>query len=161
MPWIEYPDPDDTIHNWLKSLYTPWRNGLVDPSIIPLESEIDWDTYWGGTNITSFVVYEELTRHINLGLGVKTIEFEGTQVIRVVYRYIGLEKPAALKNIREFITRRLHENISPLPSALTTAGIKYMYPMDSRIFKGNPQDAQQDFWILEVRVMTRVLNNIV
>lgn len=160
MPWTSHPDPDDTIHDWLKSLYTTYRNGLTDPSVLPLETEIDWDAYWAGFNSTSFFVGEDSTRHINLGLGVRQIELEGTQVIRITHRWINAGKPPILKQIREFVTKKLHENISPLPSALTNAGIRYMVPIDSRMFVENNKTAQQDFWTLEFRIMTRVLNSI-
>ena len=161
MPWTAYPDPDDTIHDWLKSLYTPYRNALTDPSVIPLETEIDWDSYWAGFNSTSFIVWEDVTTHRNLGLGVHQIEFEATQVVRVTHRWIHAGKPPILKQIREFLTRKLHENITPLPTTLTNAGIRYMLPIDSRLFVETERTAQQDFWTLHVRIMTRVLNSIV
>lgn len=161
MPWIVYPDADDTIHDWLKSIYTAYRNSLADPSVLPLESAIDWDTYWAGFNSMSFMVYEEITTHQNLGLGVKTIDFIGVHVIRAAYRWINAGKPPELKRMREFLTRKLQENVSPLPSALTTAGIIQMVPMESRLFMERNQSGQQDFWTLEVRVQTKVLNSIV
>lgn len=162
MTWLQFPDPDDTLHDWLKSLYTPWRNSLVNPNIVPLETEIDWDTYWAGLHDTSFMVYEELTEHRNLGLGTSPIEFIATNVIRVTHRWIGAGKPVVIKQMREFVTRRLHENLSPLPSALTTAGIVQVYlpGITSRIEPAT-MSAQEDFWTLEVRVQTKVLNSIV
>jgi hypothetical protein len=162
MPWLQFPDPDDTLGDWFKSLYTPWRNSLVDPSIVPLETEIDWDEFWGGMNSTSFLVYEEITEHRNLALGTSPIEFISTNVIRVTYRYISSGKPVVIKQMREFIIRRLHENLSPLPSALTSAGIVQIYlpGIQSRIFRES-KSAQEDFWTLEVRVTTKVLNTII
>lgn len=160
MTWQEYPDVDDAIHDWLKSLYTPYRSALVDPSIIPAASDIDWDTYWAGTHTTSFMVVEDITNHINLGLGVKMMEFDGIQVIRVTYRWIKAGKPPALKGIREFVTKVIHSNITPLPVTLSNAGIRQMVPMNSKIFMERNQSAQQDFWTLEFRVATKVLNTI-
>jgi len=161
MPWIAYPDVDDTIHDWLKSIYTAYRNGLVDPSVLPLETAIDWDTYWAGFNSMSFMVYEAQTTHQNLGLGVKTIDFIGIQVIRVTYRFINAGKPPELKRMREFVTRKLQENISPLPTALSSAGIVQMVPLESTMIMERNQSGQQDFWTLEVRIQTKVLNSIV
>ena len=161
MPWIAYPDVDDTIHDWLKSIYTTYRNSLVDPSVLPLETDIDWDTYWAGFNPMSFMVYEAQTTHQNLGLGVKTIDFIGIQVIRVTYRFINAGKPPELKRMREFVTRKLQENISPLPTALSSAGIVQMVPLESTMIMERNQSGQQDFWTLEVRIQTKVLNSIV
>lgn len=107
------------------------------------------------------MVYEELTAHQGLGLGVKNIEFTGIQIVRVTYRWINAGKPPELKRMREFVTRRLQENISPLPAALSSAGIKQMVPMESRLFVERNQSGQQDFWTLEVRIQTKVLNSIV
>ena len=162
MPWLFFPDPDDTLGDWFRSLYTPWRNSLVDPNIVPLETEIDWDEFWGGMNSTSFLVYEEITEHRNLALGTSPIEFISTNVVRVTYRYISSGKPVVIKQMREFVIRRLHENLSPLPSALTSAGIVQIYlpGITSRIYRES-KSAQEDFWTLEVRVTTKVLNTIV
>lgn len=162
MPWTLYPDSDDTLGDWYKSMYTTWRNSLVDPSVVPLEADIDWDEYWAGTHDTAFMVYEESTEHRNLGLGVKNIEIIATNVVRVTYRWIGAGKPAVIKHFREFVVRKIHENISPLPSALTTGGIVQIFlpGINSRITKES-KSAQEDFWTLEVRITTKVLNTIV
>lgn len=162
MPWQSYPDTDDIIHDWLKSLYTPYRTALPDPTVLPAEEEITWDSYWGGTNTTSVMVYEENTQHRNLGLGSQSLEFTGTHVIRVSYRWIGPGKPPELKQLREFVTRKLHENcLPPLPAVFTSAGIIEMWPtMQSRLYPVTTS-AQGDFWIFEVRVNTKILNSIV
>jgi hypothetical protein len=163
MPWTTFPDPDDTLHDWLKSLYPAFRNLQVDPSVLPHPDLIGWDEYWAGTYDTSFLVLEETTEHRNLGLGVKNLEFIATNIVRVTYRYIGGDgKPAVIKLFREFVVRTLHENTSPLPSALTSAGIVqiYMPGITSRIAK-ETKSAQEDFWTLEVRITTKVLNTIV
>jgi hypothetical protein len=161
MPWLLYPDSDDTLGDWFKSLYTPYRNSLVDPSIIPLEAEIDWDEFWAGFNSTSFIVYEDTTEHRNLGLGTSPIELIATNIVRVTHRNIGLGIPVIIKQFREFVTRKIHENISPLPAALSGAGIVQVYlpGITSRIFKES-KSAQEDFWTLEVRITTKVLNSI-
>lgn len=161
MPWQTYPDVDDTIHDWLKSLYTAYRNGLVDPSVLPVIDNIDWDTYWAGLNPMSFMVYESQTTHQNLGLGIKTIDFIGIQVIRITYRWINAGKPPELKRMREFVTRKLQENISPLPAALSSTGIVQMVPLESTLIMERSQSGQQDFWTLEFRIQTKVLNSIV
>lgn len=161
MPWAEYSDVDDVISDWIKSLYTPYRTALTDPTVLPTEDMIDWDAYWAGAHTTSFIVYEEFTTHKNLGLGVKTVELDGIQVVRVTYRWIMAGKPPELKKIREFLTKTLHANVSPLPSALTNAGIRQMIPIESRMIVERDQTAQQDFWTLSVRLATKVLNDTV
>lgn len=161
MPWTLYADSDDTLGDWYRSLYTAWRNSLIDPNVVPLEADIDWDEYWGGTHDTSFLVYEEITDHRNLGLGTSPIELISTNVVRVTYRWLGSGKPVAIKMFREFVVRKIHENISPLPSALTTAGIVQIYlpGLSSKIMRES-KSAQEDFWTLEVRITTKVLNSI-
>lgn len=161
MPWQEFPDPDDTIHDWLKSLYPAYRNAQVDPSVLPAPDKIDWDSYWAGYNVTSFLVYESATNHPFMALGAKTINFTGIQIVRVTYRWISGGKPPELSKIRTFVVRKLQENVSPLPAALSNAGIVQMVPMESRMFVERNQTAQQDFWTLEVQVQTKVLNSIV
>ena len=160
MPWQFYSDVDDTLSDWLKSLYTPYRNALVDPSDLPLETEIDWDSYWAGVNSTSFIVLEDTTNLGHLGLGSRNPELRGIQVVRVTHRWIGAGKSPYITEFREFITRKVYENLSPLPPVLTNAGINWMMPTQSRVFQ-DTKSAQEDFWTLEVRVATKVLNTIV
>jgi hypothetical protein len=161
MPWTLYADPDDTLGTWFRSLYTTYRNALTDPTVLPLETEIDWDEFWAGLNVASFIVYEETTEHRNLGLGTTPIEFISTNVVRVTYRWISSGKPVVIKQFREFVIRKIHENISPLPSALSNAGIVQIFlpGISSRIYR-ETKSAQEDFWTLEVRITTKVLNSI-
>jgi hypothetical protein len=161
MPWTTYPDPDDTVHDYLKSIYTAYRNSLVDPSVLPNIDNIDWDTYWAGLNPSSFMVYEESTTQRNLGLGSQNLEFIATLVIRVTYRWIGAGKPDVIKRFREFATRKLHEAVFNKPSAFTTAGIIELSPMMTSRTAPATNSAQEDFWTFELRVTTKVLNTIV
>lgn len=161
MPWSERPDPDDVIHDYLKSIYTTYRNALTDPTILPLETAIDWDSYWAGLNTASFMVYEEETLQKNLGLGSQSLEFTIVDVIRVTYRWIGAGKPREIKAFREFITRKMHEAVFTKPTAFTNAGIIELWPtMVSRTSTAT-NSAQEDFWTFEMRVTTKVLNSIV
>ena len=96
-----------------------------------------------------------------MALGAKTVNFTGIQIVRVTYRWISGGKPPELSKIRTFVVRKLQENVSPLPAALSSAGIVQMVPMESRMFVERNQTAQQDFWTLEVQVQTKVLNSIV
>lgn len=162
MPWTAFPDTDDVVHDWLKSLYTAYRNALVDPSVMPDIDAIDWDSFWSGMNAAAFIVYEERTDHRNLGMGSQSLEFTGTHVIRVAYRWINAGKPPELKQFREFVTRKMHEVCyPPLPAAFTNAGIIEVWPnMTSRLFQ-QTNSAQEDFWVFELRFTTKVINSIV
>jgi hypothetical protein len=160
MPWIPYPDSDDLISDWLQSLYGPHRLALVDPSVLPAPEQIDWDFYWAGTHATSFIVVEDNTTHINRGLGVQTIDFNSDLIVHVAHRYIKKGKPPILKQFREFLTKTLHENISPLPQVLRDGGINYMVPVSSRLYPETEQ-AQEDFWVLEIRLQVRQANTLV
>ena len=119
MPWTTYPDPDDTIHDYLKSIYMAYRSSLVDPSVLPHTDNIDWDSYWAGVNPTSFCVYEEATTQRNLGLGSQSLEFTVVDVVRITFRWIGTGKPDVIKRFREFTTRKLHEAVFNKPAAFT------------------------------------------
>lgn len=161
MPWQFYTDVDDTLSDWFKSMYTPYRNALTpDPSVLPVESEIDWDSYWAGVNSTSFIVLEDTTDLTHLGLGVSRPELSGVQVIRVTHRWIGAGKSPYITQFREFITRKIYENLSPIPNVLSNGGIIWMLPTQSRVFQ-DTKSAQEDFWTLEIRLATKVLNTIV
>lgn len=160
MPWQFYADVDDALSDWLKSLYTAYRNTLTPTSKLPLLTEIDWDAYWAGVNSTSFQVYEEATELGYLALGMKTPELRGNQVVRVTHRWIGPGKPEYIKEMREFVTRTIYENVSPLPAALSNVGVVWMMPLQSRIGPAT-NSAQEDFWTMELRVATKVLNTTI
>lgn len=160
MPWQFYTDVDDTLGDWLKSMYTTYRNTLTPTSRLPLESEIDWDAYWAGVNSTSFICLEDTTDLGYLALGSKTPELRGVQVVRVTHRWIGAGKSPYITEFREFITKKIYENVSPLPSVLTNAGIIWMMPTQSRIFQ-DTRSAQEDFWTVEIRIATKVLNTTI
>lgn len=161
MPWQVLPDPDDVIHDYLKSIYTAYRNSLVDPSVLPNIDDIDWDMYWAGTHESSFMVYEESTTHNNLGLGSQTLHFTVVDVVRVTYRYIGMGKPDVIKRFREFITRKMHEAVFTMPAAFTSAGIIELWPTMTSRTAPSTNSAQEDFWTFEMRVTVKVLNSIV
>lgn len=160
MSWQFYPDVDDALHDWLKSLYVPYRNSLVDPAVLPDTTEIDWDAYWAGVNSTSFMVYEDFTELGHLALGIKNPQLTGNQIVRATHRWISAGKSPYIKQLREFITKKIYENLSPLPAALTAVGVIWMMPLQSRVFQDN-KTAQEDFWTVEVRVATKVLNTTV
>jgi hypothetical protein len=134
---------------------------MVDPAVLPATDKIDWDTYWAGLNVASFMVYEESTNQRNLGLGSQTIEFTSVSVIRVTYRWIGAGKPGEIKQFREFVTRKMHESVFTKPAVFTTAGIVELWPMMISRIAPATNSAQEDFWTFELRVTTKVLNTIV
>jgi hypothetical protein len=159
MPWSAFQDPDDAIHDWLKTKYTPYRNALGDPTVLPVEDDVEWDTFWSGLKTTSFMVTEsEPTLLRTLGMGPQSLEFISILTVRVTYRYIvGTQKPPELKQIREFIEKTLWANVSPVPAALIAQGIVQMVPVDSMVAPES-RSAQEDFWVLNVRVQVRVIN---
>lgn len=161
MPWSSFPDPDDVIHDWLKSVYAAYRTSLVDPSVLPTIDEIDWDSYWAGLNSSSFIVFEEATTQRNLGLGSQSLEFTSIQVIRVTFRWIGAGKPDQIKRFREFVTRKMHEAVFTRPTAFTNAGIIELSPAMTSRTSPATNSAQEDFWTFELRITTKVLNSIV
>lgn len=160
MTWQPYPDVDDTIHDWLKSLYTAYRNSLVDPSVLPAIDQIDWDSYWAGVHATSFMVVEAVpTNERYLGLGSGMAELDGVQSIHVSHRWIKSGKPPILKHMREFIAKSVRFNVSPLPAALMAGGIRHMIPVESHMYP-ETRSGQEDFWVLEYRIATKVLNTV-
>jgi len=163
MPWTPYAkQPDDAIHDWLRSQYTPYRNALAEPTVLPEESKINWDTTWVGIFETSFDVLEDMTIHNNRGLGIHTIDFDGVFFAKVTMKWVKSAKPPKMGHFREFLTKVLHSNVNPIPTTLRTeAGIWQMVPINSRVYQFPPENAQADFWILEMRIATRVQNSII
>lgn len=161
MSWQSYPDTDDIIHDWLKSLYASYRTSLVDPSVLPTIDRIEWDTYWAGYQPTSFMVVEiSPTKEGYLGLGSKMLQTDSVLAVRVTHRFIKSGKPPIIKNMREFISKTIRFNVSPLPSILTDQGIREMVPVESQIYP-ETRSAQEDFWVLEYRILVKVLNTVV
>lgn len=163
MPWTAYlKDPDDALLDWLKSQYTPYRNALADPTVLPEEAKVLWGSPWAGLTPVSFDVQEDLTNHVNRGLGVRNIDFQGVFYAKVTMRWIKAGKPTFIKSFREFLTKTFHVASGSVPAVLNTeAGIFQMIPLNSRVYLWPPDNAQADFWVLEVRVQTRVQNSIV
>lgn len=160
MPWQFYSDVDDALGDWLRSQYTPYRNTLTPTSRLPLETDIDWDAYWAGVHETSFIVYEDTTDLGHLGLGSRNPELRGQQVVRATHRWLGTGKSPFIKEFREFITRTIYENLVPIPAPLTDVGVNWIVPTQSRVFT-DTKSAQEDYWTVEIRVATKVLNTIV
>src|SRR5688572_9186541 len=97
MPWTDYAkEPDDAVHDWLKSLYPAYRAALSDPTVLPEEAKIMWDTPWVGILPMSFMVCEDQTDHFNRGLGAHNIDFQGRFYVKVTMRWIKGPKPAAI-----------------------------------------------------------------
>ena len=160
MTWQQYPDTDDVILDWLKSVYPTYRTTLVDPSVLPTVDNVEWDTYWAGYKPTSFMVVEASpSKEGYLGLGSKMLQTEGILAVRVTHRFIKGGKPPIVKQMREFISKTIRFNVSPLPSELTDAGVREMIPVES-IISPESRSAQEDFWVLEYRILVKVLNTV-
>ncbi len=160
--WQTLRDPDDSIHDWLKSLYTPYRDSLPDPTVLPAEELVEWDTPWSGISPMSFDVLEDLTEHQNRGLGVHVYDFNSVYMVKSTMKWVRSGKPQEMKAMREFVTKTLHENINPVPAVLKTeSGIWQMVPLNSRLYLWPPDDAQSDFWVLEIRIGVKTQNSVI
>lgn len=163
MPWTVYAkEPDDALFDWLKSQYTTYRNALATPTDLPEEGKVLWGAPWAGLTPVSFDVMEDATTHFNRGLGVHNLDFQGQFFVRVTMRWTKAGKPTYIKAFREFLLKTLHAASLNLPTVLKTeAGIFEMIVLNSRTFLFPPDNAQADFWALEVRVQTQVQNSVV
>jgi hypothetical protein len=64
--------------------------------------------------------------------------------------------------MREFLIKQLHVASGAVPSILKTeAGIFQLIPVNSRLYQSPPDQAQADYWVLEVRFVTAVQNSII
>lgn len=163
MPWTVYAkEADDALLDWLKSQYTPYRNALGTPTDLPEEAKVLWGSPWAGLTPVSFDVLEDGTNHFNRGLGVHNLDFQSVFYAKVTMRWTKAGKPTFIKSFREFLLKTLHTASLSVPTVLKTeAGIFQMIVLNSRTYLFPPDNAQADFWVLEVRVQTQVQNSVV
>lgn len=154
--WVSTKDPDEIIFTFLRSRYEPYRVALPDPTVMPSEDEILWDSYFGSIHDTSFIVVEDRTDPSFEFLGTGPINHEAIVSVIVQSKYVQQGKPPWLKHIRDFIEKTLLE--SQTHTDIKNEGINWMRPGTNSIQQMTPP--QSDMWNLTFSVMLRYLKHL-
>lgn len=156
--------PDEIVYGYLRPLYTPYRTGLGDPTVLPVEDDILWDSFLGGVKDMSFKIVEDWQQPQVFNLGWTKREWKTNLTIYVMQIYSESGKPGYLKEFSKFLEKYLV--VTPMPSALTSAGLIEMKPIQFQLQQGtsaggfisasaNIQNPESDIWTLAVSVATK------
>lgn len=159
--------PDELIYSYLRSLYTPYRNGLGDPTVLPLEADVLWNEFAGGVKDTAFIVAEDFQQPERFNLGASANNWKASSTIYVMTMFLGEGKPPYLKEFAKFLEKYLIVR-GGIPSALKSAGLDNLTVIqfstsqglnNFRGFRGlsNIQSPETDWWVLSVNVQTKYL----
>ena len=160
--------PDEIIYGYLKSLYTPYRNSLGDPTVLPLEADVMWNFFAGGVKDTSFIVAEDYQQPVRLNLGASTTTWQSSATIYVITLWTKEGKPDYLKQFSTFIEKYMVVK-GGLPVALQSTGLNDLRVTQFALSQGlnnfhgygtfsNIQNPETDWWVLAVNVQTKYLN---
>ena len=159
--------PDEVAYSYLRSAYTPYRNALPDPTVLPDETDVLWNSYLSGVHDTSFIVTEDYQQPKPFSLGWGSREWNTSFTIYVMTIWISEGKPPYLKEFSKFLEKYLI--VAPVPATIKTAGIAEMYPRQFALTQGlgsvggfiggtaNIQNPETDIWILAVNVASKYL----
>jgi hypothetical protein len=156
--------PDEIAYNYLRPLYTPYRDALPDPTVLPLEDDVMWGEFIGGVKDTAFIVTEDFQQPNLFALGGGTREWNTAFTIYVMTLWTNEGKPPYLKEFANFLERYLI--VKPTPTAIRSAGIAEFTPNQFQISQGltsfrgfgtfsNIQNPETDWWALAVNVRTK------
>lgn len=159
--------PDELIYNYLRSLYTPYRNALPDPTVLPLETDIMWNFFAGGVKDTSFIVAEDYQQPERFNLGASAANWKASSTIYVITLWTKEGKPQYLKEFANFLEKKLVV-VGGLSSTLAITGLNDLKVTQFSLSQGlnnfhgygtfsNIQNPETDWWVLSVNVQTRYL----
>lgn len=159
--------PDELIYSYLRSLYTPYRNALGDPTVLPLETDILWNEFAGGVKDTSFIVSEDYQQPERFNLGASANNWKASSTIYVMTLYLGEGKPPYLKEFSKFLEKYLVVK-GGIPAALKSAGLDNLHVMQFTLTQGlgnfrgfnqssTIQNPETDWWVLTVTIQTKYL----
>ena len=146
-------------------MYTPYRTALPDPTVLPLEADITWNTFLGGIKDTAFVVTEDYQQPVVANLGWSNREWHTSFSIYVMTIWTNEGKPPYLKEFSTFLEKYLIIK-GGLPDSLRTAGLTSFMPTQFQLAQGlttfrgiggiaGIQNPETDWWILAVNVHTK------
>jgi len=159
--------PDELIYVYLRSLYTSYRAGLPDPTVLPLEADVLWNEFAGGVKDTSFVVAEDYQQPIRFNLGASANDWLSSSTIYVITIWLGEGKPPYLKQFANFLEKYLIVK-GGIPASLKSQGLDNLKVTQFAIAQGlgnfhgygtfsNIQNPETDWWVLTVNVQTKYL----
>lgn len=156
MSWVSTKDPDEIVYTFLRTRYEAYRLALPDPTVMPTELQILWDSYYGSIHDTSFIVTEDRTDPSYDVLGTNIVTNESIVTVEVQAKYVQQGKPPWLKHIRNFIEKTLLESQTHID--IKNEGISWMRPGTNSITQMTPP--QSDMWHLIFSVMLRYLKHL-
>lgn len=159
--------PDELIYAYLRAAYTPYRAGLGDPTVLPLEADVLWNEFAGGVKDTAFVVAEDYQQPQRFNLGASAANWLTSATIYVITLWLSEGKPPYLKAFANFLEKFLVVK-GGIPSSLKSQGLDDMKVTQFATTQGlanfhgygtfsNIQNPETDWWVLAVNVQTRYL----
>ena len=156
--------PDEIFYTYLKGLYTPYRNSLGDPTVLPAEDAMMWNNFIGGVWETAFIVAEDYQQPSMFVLGGGNRQWDTAFTVYVMTLWPNEGKPPYLKEFAKFLERYLI--VTPIPNYIRTAGIEQFHPTQFQLTQGltsfrgfgtlsNIQSPEMDYWVLAVNVRVK------
>lgn len=159
--------PDELLMAYLRPLYTPYRNGLPDPTVLPLEADVLWGFFAGGVKDVAFTVAEDYQQPQRFNLGASAANWLASSTIYVIQLWTLEGKPGYLKEFSKFLEKYLVVK-GGVPATLKAQGInnllvrQFTLTQGLNAFRGfgnlaNIQNPETDWWMLVVNIHTGYL----
>jgi hypothetical protein len=160
--------PDELLYGYLRPLYTPYRAGLGDPTVLPLEADVMWNFFAGGVKDTSFIVAEDYQQPQRFNLGASAANWQASSTIYVITLWTKDGKPQYLKQFANFLEKYLVVK-GGIPAGLQSTGLNDMRVTQFATTQGltnfhgygtfsNIQNPETDWWVLSVNVQTKYMS---
>src|SRR5215831_3961920 len=159
--------PDEIFSAYIRPKYEPYRLALPDPTVLPPDADIIWDTFLGGIKDTAIMFtcdYEDPTGSF---LGGGRINWDASVTVYVMFLYLGEGKPAKGKEFAKFFEKYLI--VTQPVNELKTAGIQEFKPTRLVVSQGPPpfrslgpitqgvQNPQTDLWSLYTNLAVKYI----
>lgn len=159
--------PDELIYGYLRALYTPYRAGLGDPTVLPAEADILWNEFAGGIKDTAFIVSEDYQQPQRFNLGASVANWATSATVYIITLWTLEGKPPYLKEFSKFLEKYLIVK-GAVPASLKAQGINDLQVTQMSISQGlqtfrgfgnlsNLQNPNTDWWMLVANVHTKYL----
>lgn len=159
--------PDELLLAYLRPLYTPYRNALPDPTVLPLEADVLWGDFAGGIKDIAFTVAEDYQQPQRFNLGASAAQWVASDTIYVIYLWTLEGKPGYLKEFSKFLEKYLIVR-GGVPATLKSQGIDDMKVTQFALTQGlsnfhgygtfsNITSPETDWWVLVVNVQSKYL----
>ena len=159
--------PDELLMGYLRPLYTPYRNALPDPTVLPLETDVLWGDFAGGIKDLAFTVAEDFQQPQRFNLGASAAQWMASSTVYVIQLWTLEGKPGYLKEFAKFLEKYLVVR-GGVPATLKSQGIddllvtQFSLTQGLQAFRGygnlaNVQNPNTDWWMLAINVRTKYL----